>query len=204
MSKFVLLAICLAVVFRASSAFHFKTTGFHCSVRGFSSLNMVTTPPDKKTSLKKILSRRRNPKPVPHTGAAEKDVIENTDTAPGAQVIPIAIAAATALTDSPTIPISEKKIPKVEGIKINSNYLYDPLQEEMTDDRIFVGPDAVVVLKYHGSYQQDNRDRRARGREKEYSFMLRLKQPFGECPPHLYKELGMLICLLPYCRSTLS
>jgi sulfite reductase (ferredoxin) len=52
-----------------------------------------------------------------------------------------------------------------------------------------VGPDAVVVLKYHGSYQQDNREKRERGKEKKYSFMLRLKQPFGEMPPHLYKEL---------------
>ncbi len=47
----------------------------------------------------------------------------------------------------------------------------------------------MVVLKYHGSYQQDNREKRERGKEKKYSFMLRLKQPFGEMPPHLYKEL---------------
>ena len=46
-----------------------------------------------------------------------------------------------------------------------------------------------MVLKYHGSYQQDNREQRERGKEKKYSFMLRLKQPFGEMPPHLYKEI---------------
>lgn len=59
----------------------------------------------------------------------------------------------------------------------------------MNFNRIFVGPDAVVVLKYHGSYQQDNREQRVRGEEKKYSFMLRLKAPFGEIPPNLYKEL---------------
>ena len=47
----------------------------------------------------------------------------------------------------------------------------------------------MVVLKYHGSYQQDNRELRKRGEEKKYSFMLRLKSPFGEIPPNLYKEL---------------
>lgn len=167
-----------------------KGLGLVGRVSGLSSLRMIAQEPKKKVKgakLKTILNRRSNPKPVPNTGAKDKDMIENTDTMP-AEIMPKPIPASEALTDSPTeAPV--KKIPKVEGVKINSNYLYDPLQEEMVDDRIFVGPDAVVVLKYHGSYQQDNRDKRARGKEKEYSFMLRLKQPNGECPPHLYKEL---------------
>jgi len=50
----------------------------------------------------------------------------------------------------------------------------------------------VVVLKYHGSYMQDNRDKRTRGAEKDYQFMLRLKSPCGEIPPELYKKLDML------------
>jgi hypothetical protein len=53
----------------------------------------------------------------------------------------------------------EKKLGKVEAIKVRSNYLKDPLQEELSNEEIFVSPDAVVVLKYHGSYMQDNRDK---------------------------------------------
>lgn len=86
----------------------------------------------------------------------------------------------------------EKKLQKVELIKLKSNYLVSPLQEELGNDEIFVSPDAVVVLKYHGSYMQDNRDKRAKGVEKSYQFMLRLKSPCGEIPPELYKKLDNL------------
>ena len=81
----------------------------------------------------------------------------------------------------------EKKLQKVEAIKDRSNYLRDPLQSEMGNDEIFVNGDAVVVLKYHGSYMQDNRENRKKGEEKEYSFMLRLKSPAGEIPADLYR-----------------
>eukprot|EP01041_Mallomonas_annulata_P007833 gene7833-16024_t len=83
----------------------------------------------------------------------------------------------------------EKPLQKVEAIKQRSNYLRDPLKEELENDEIFVGQDAVVVLKYHGSYMQDNRDNRKRGAEKDYSFMLRLKSPCGIIPPELYLKL---------------
>ena len=86
----------------------------------------------------------------------------------------------------------EKKLQKVELIKLNSNYLRSPLKEELGNDEIYVSGDAVVVLKYHGSYQQDNRDKRSKGAEKEYSFMLRLKSPCGIIPPTLYKILDDL------------
>jgi hypothetical protein len=46
--------------------------------------------------------------------------------------------------------------------------------------------------KYHGSYMQDNRDKRAKGVDKSYQFMLRLKSPCGEIPPELYKKLDNL------------
>eukprot|EP01035_Chromulina_nebulosa_P036140 gene36140-48654_t len=86
----------------------------------------------------------------------------------------------------------EKKLPKVEGIKQRSEYLFHPLQEELGNDEIFISPDAVVVMKYHGSYMQDNREKRQRGAEKDYQFMLRLKSPAGEVPPHLYLKLDEL------------
>jgi sulfite reductase (ferredoxin) len=94
-------------------------------------------------------------------------------------------------TDKPS-ESGEKKLQKVELIKLNSNYLHTPLQEELGNDEIFVSPDAVVVLKYHGSYMQDNRDNRKKDKEKEYSFMLRLKSPCGEVPPQLHQILDDL------------
>eukprot|EP01038_Epipyxis_sp_PR26KG_P006936 gene6936-9490_t len=89
-------------------------------------------------------------------------------------------------TDTP------KKLQKVELIKLNSNYLKDPLKEELNNDEIFVSPDAVVVIKYHGSYMQDNRDKRQKGATKDYQFMLRLKSPGGEITPELYMKLDEL------------
>lgn len=63
-------------------------------------------------------------------------------------------------------PFLESKLPKVEGIKQRSEYLFHPLQEELGNDEIFISPDAVVVMKYHGSYMQDNREKRQRGAQK--------------------------------------
>jgi len=45
-------------------------------------------------------------------------------------------------------------------------------------------------MKYHGSYQQTNRE--IKGKVKDYQFMLRLKQPSGELPPDLYRLLDDL------------
>lgn len=84
------------------------------------------------------------------------------------------------------VATDEKPLQKVEAIKFNSNYLRSPLVEELGNDEIFVSHDAVVVLKYHGSYQQDNRDNRKRGAEKEFQYMLRLKSPAGVIPPDLH------------------
>ena len=50
--------------------------------------------------------------------------------------------------------------------------------------------DAYQILKYHGSYQQSNRE--IKGKVKDFQFMLRLKQPAGELPPDLYRLLDDL------------
>ncbi|MFM6913199.1 MAG: sulfite reductase, ferredoxin dependent, partial [Dolichospermum sp.] len=46
--------------------------------------------------------------------------------------------------------------------------------------------------KFHGSYQQDNRDNRVKGQEKDYQMMLRTKSPGGLIPPQLYLALDKL------------
>lgn len=67
---------------------------------------------------------------------------------------------------------ASSSLPKIEAIKALSNYLFDPLKDELSNDEIFLSPDAVIVMKYHGSYQQDNRDHRKKGVEKSYQFIL--------------------------------
>lgn len=81
---------------------------------------------------------------------------------------------------------------KVEGIKERSNYLREPLATELLQDSTHFSEDAIQILKFHGSYQQDNRDNRVKGQEKDYQFMLRTRSPGGFIPPELYLTLDQL------------
>lgn len=96
------------------------------------------------------------------------------------------------MTQSPTQTISPSKLSKVEGIKERSNYLREPVATELLEDTTHFSEDAVQILKFHGSYQQDNRDNRVKGQEKDYQFMLRTRSPGGYIPPQLYLALDKL------------
>ena len=89
-------------------------------------------------------------------------------------------------------PIATRKPSKVEGIKENSNFLREPVATEILQDTTHFTENAVQLLKYHGSYQQDNRDNRTKGQEKDYQFMLRTKNPGGLVPPQLYLALDKI------------
>jgi sulfite reductase (ferredoxin) len=90
-----------------------------------------------------------------------------------------------------TTPISPK-VSKVEHLKTDSNYLREPVKSELLLDTTHFTEDAVQILKFHGSYQQDNRDNRVKGQEKDYSMMLRTRNPGGFIPPELYLTLDRL------------
>jgi sulfite reductase (ferredoxin) len=83
-----------------------------------------------------------------------------------------------------------KKISKLEILKTESDNLLHPLKEELQTENIGISKDAYQIMKYHGSYQQSDREKR--GKPKDYQFMLRLKQPAGELPPDLYRLLDDL------------
>jgi len=85
-----------------------------------------------------------------------------------------------------------RKLSPVEGIKERSNQLRYPLIDELRNDEIFVSGDAGQILKFHGTYQQDDRDQRTKGEQKKYQFMLRLKMPAGELPASFYRVLDDL------------
>lgn len=73
----------------------------------------------------------------------------------------------------------------VERAKLGSNYLYGAVADELANPEDRFTKEASVVLKYHGMYQQDDRDLRgARGPDgqklgKVYSLMVRTKIPSG-------------------------
>lgn len=90
-------------------------------------------------------------------------------------------------------PVNPKqKVSKLEGIKERSNYLREPLLSELEEETNFFSNDAIQILKFHGSYQQDNRDNRVKGQEKDYQMMLRTRNPGGYVPPELYLTLDSL------------
>ena len=60
-------------------------------------------------------------------------------------------------------PTSKTQKPsKLEGIKESSNFLREPLASELPEDTTHISKEAFQILKFHGSYQQDNRDNRQR------------------------------------------
>ncbi|GJQ09920.1 hypothetical protein GpartN1_g1711.t1 [Galdieria partita] len=82
-----------------------------------------------------------------------------------------------------------RKLSKVESYKKNSSHLKFPLEQDLEDENIFVSEESVQIIKFHGSYQQDNREERKKGEPKKYQFMLRLKLPSGDMPTSLYRVL---------------
>ncbi|MGH7576879.1 MAG: NADPH-dependent assimilatory sulfite reductase hemoprotein subunit, partial [Longimicrobiales bacterium] len=84
----------------------------------------------------------------------------------------------------------ETELSKVEHIKEASRGLRGPLADELHNDSSHLSEDAKQILKFHGSYQQDDRDAR-RGRKKAglepaYSFMIRSRVPGGVLTPEQY------------------
>lgn len=92
----------------------------------------------------------------------------------------------------PTSIPATAKVSKVEGIKERSHGLREPVATELLQDTTHFSEDAIQILKFHGSYQQDNRDNRVKGQEKDYQFMLRTRNPGGFIPPELYLAMDQL------------
>jgi sulfite reductase (ferredoxin) len=93
-------------------------------------------------------------------------------------------------------PPSNWRVQGLDGVnkmKLESDYLRHPLVEDLGDlESISISHDSYNLLKFHGSYQQDDRSKRKKGAEKAWQFMLRLKVPAGECPGPLYLVLDDL------------
>ncbi|MGE3820783.1 MAG: NADPH-dependent assimilatory sulfite reductase hemoprotein subunit, partial [Isosphaeraceae bacterium] len=87
-----------------------------------------------------------------------------------------------------TVPVGVQgeggKPSKVEAAKLASQHLKTILAEDLGNGLSHIGEDAASILKFHGSYQQDDRDHRTalkrEGKEKAYQFMVRVRMPGGK------------------------
>ncbi len=99
---------------------------------------------------------------------------------------------------SPTTatPTTEPVRTAPETLKLESGHLREPLWAELNGEAAgasrHFGQNAVSILKFHGSYQQDDRDKRQKGHEKDWQMMLRLRSPGGRLPASLYLALDEL------------
>jgi len=71
----------------------------------------------------------------------------------------------------------------VEGVKTASRHLRGTLAAELASDSTEFSGEATTLLKFHGSYQQDDRDQRraltAKRQPLAYSCMVRTSLPGG-------------------------
>lgn len=94
--------------------------------------------------------------------------------------------------EAPEAPEAPKALTKAERLKVESDYLREPLASELGNGHSHFSEAAVQILKFHGSYQQDNRDNRQKGKERDWQMMLRLRSPGGRIPVPLYLAIDEL------------
>jgi len=85
----------------------------------------------------------------------------------------------------------------VEGIKAASKFLRGTLQESLLDGATgTIAENDTQVSKFHGIYQQDDRDvrddRRRQKLEPDHSFMIRARVPGGICTPAQWLALDAI------------
>ena len=105
---------------------------------------------------------------------------------------PSKTAPTAAAAQSPAALEAPKTLSKAERLKVESDYLREPLASELGNDLAHFSEAAVSILKFHGSYQQDNRDHRQKGKDKDWQMMLRLRSPGGRFPVPLYLAIDEL------------
>jgi sulfite reductase (ferredoxin) len=92
--------------------------------------------------------------------------------------------------------MSTQTLSKVEHVKLESNYLRGTLQNELENQTDHFIDTSELLLKFHGIYQQSDRDvrkaRKAQGLSTEHSFMIRVAIPGGVLSQAQYLELDKL------------
>ncbi|QEH32785.1 Sulfite reductase [ferredoxin] [Aquisphaera giovannonii] len=87
------------------------------------------------------------------------------------------------MTQDSTAPGGSPKPSKAEALKVASGYLKSFVADEIRNGSSHLSEDAAGLLKFHGSYQQDDRDLRKQlsreKKEKAYQFMVRVRMVGG-------------------------
>lgn len=91
----------------------------------------------------------------------------------------------------------DRELSPVEHIKLASNYLRGTIAEGLADElTASIAADDTQLTKFHGFYQQDDRDlrseRKASRLEPHYQFMLRLRLPAGVVTGKQYLKIDEL------------
>jgi len=90
-----------------------------------------------------------------------------------------------------------KKLSKNESIKEESDYLRGTIAESLSDTSTgAISPDDSQLTKFHGTYLQDDRDKRTalikEKKEKAFSFMIRIRVAGGVCTPEQWLGIDRL------------
>ncbi|MEZ4334717.1 MAG: NADPH-dependent assimilatory sulfite reductase hemoprotein subunit [Myxococcota bacterium] len=107
---------------------------------------------------------------------------------------------------SERVPLARKAKPtSVERIKQASDHLRGTLREALLDEAPGLSEDDRRIVKFHGIYQQENRDERAAhrasGEGRKAEFMVRLKLPAGQLTAAQYLAMDALADEVVYDRS---
>ncbi|MDR1282307.1 MAG: NADPH-dependent assimilatory sulfite reductase hemoprotein subunit [Opitutaceae bacterium] len=110
---------------------------------------------------------------------------------------PAAAASNATPAEAETEAKTTKPLSANEGIKLASNYLRGTIAEDVLDTSTGAfTPDNAQLIKFHGFYEQDDRDQRLAlrkaGKERAYSVMLRVRLPGGRCTPEQWRILDDL------------
>ena len=94
-------------------------------------------------------------------------------------------------------PAAEQPVTPNETIKAESHHLRGNLAKEMADTSTgAISEESGQLTKFHGLYLQDDRDQRLAlkkaGKEKAFSFMLRVRLPGGRATPQQWLVLDQL------------
>src|SRR5438046_254962 len=91
---------------------------------------------------------------------------------------------------------NENKPSALEAIKESSNFLRGRVADELCAPADHFEEESKQLLKFHGTYQQDDRDarkeRRKGGAGKSYMFMVRCRIPGGKLTADQYLALDDL------------
>jgi sulfite reductase (NADPH) hemoprotein beta-component len=94
-------------------------------------------------------------------------------------------------------PTAPSRLSALEHIKANSRFLRGTIADGLADRTTgAISEPDTKLLKFHGSYQQDNRDvrdeRRRQKLEPDYGFMVRVRLPGGVLTPRQWLDLDEL------------